>query len=220
MTRRSFASRFPKVAALLAGSAFSSGGRSAPADDGDDDDREQGGGAGNQVDADALQTAFERDAGALVDAERKRWNDVIGSDEGKANPQGARSLLFRTDMDSAGVIETLKDMAAGKPQRQPEGRGGRDDDNDDDDRESGRRSDTNGGDRRRSMRQGRDRLRGSNDVDHDTGGAGGKERGGGADDLEAGRARRQQRREERNSQTMRSGRVPGRGARRRTGTAD
>jgi hypothetical protein len=196
MSRR-FADRFPTVARLLSGSSLST---KPAADRGGDDEDEGERGArdrGTQIDAEDMQEAFEADAGKLVKAavtdERKRWATVLGSDEGKANVAGARSLLDRTDMSADDAIATLKEMgpaAKPAPSRERE-RGGGADDEDGDERPQGR-----------SQRRGRDRLNRSGDVDTPTGGAGGRERSGdGGDELEAARERRKEVRSQRNDRT-------------------
>lgn len=189
----SFRSRFPAVAALLASTGLAAQAPAIepnpPENDGDDED--QGGGDGGaaaggakRIDQAALQRAFERDAGKLVQDERARWNAVLESNEGKANAGMARRLLNKTAMSADEIIETLQDEDAGKPAGQAP--------------------------QRERVSSARERLRGDRAVDRDTGGAGGSERAatGGRDELEERRERR------REMQDRRNARVEGRGARR------
>lgn len=216
MARRPFASRFPKVAALLAATGLSTTGAAPAAVEEDDDDGAEAG-APKGVDAGALQAAFERDADAQVSDERKRWAAVLESDEGQANVTGAVALLSDTDMDADKIGATLKKMgpAAKAPAKRGEGDGGEPGAEGEDEERGERRGE---GGRERRIGDARERLRGERGVDKRTGG--GAERSGAADldKLREDRAAARKRRNE--AAASRSGRSAGRGARPSRGRDD
>lgn len=207
---RPFASRFPRVAALLASTGLTSAAAPAVADE---DDEEAEASAPKTVDAAKLQTAFEADAGKMVSDERARWAAVLESDEGQANVVGATTLLSDTDMEAEKVKATLKKMG---PAAKVAPKGGAADEGGEGDDDEG--ADRNGIRGVSGIGKARERLRGSADVDKDTGGGGagakggkgGKDGTGSADAAEAARERREAMQERRNKQAQTGG---GRGAR-------
>lgn len=93
-------------------------------DDGDGEGGEEGAGDGEgegtgsaaaprRTNNAALLRAFEQDANALVSAEQQRCIAIFTSDAGRANPDGAASVIRSTDMDAKAGIEFLGTVGGG-----------------------------------------------------------------------------------------------------------
>lgn len=101
-------SRFPALRTLISGTA-SAGAIVAP--QADDNAGTPPAPAAPAVDAAAVDTAVQAEIDAAVTAANTRWNTVMTSDAGIANPKAAARALHGSNMSAEDIIAMLGDMA-------------------------------------------------------------------------------------------------------------
>ena len=99
-------SRFASVRALLSGAAFSS----PPEDHEDDDDAGAQGKDGKGPTAEAIDAVVAAEVDKARTAEATRWNTVMTSDAGAANPKAAARMLNTSTMAADDIVATLGDF--------------------------------------------------------------------------------------------------------------